>query len=488
MIDSSSENKKTADALSKSLDVFEERARAMRILYDTLIAIENIEGKKIYKLLCNGLLEMTNAQFATFSSYDEVEKKVVVQAACTNYYSDDFSNIIGFSKNIDKKTYVHIKENKIYKCKGSECFMGNTFEPQIQKMLGCKGGDVNCYQLSCICDGKLLAFATVKMPKGRMLKLKDIVDTYLNMSGVILRRLNVEEELKNSLVKLDNVNKLIKEQQAQIVHQEKMASIGQLVSGVAHEINNPLNYILGNIFVLSEYIKSYSATFNIYKEMDEAYKSKDEKQIKQTHEELKKLMEEDSIDYMFNDVFDLIGETENGARRVAEIVQNLKLFSRSNVKEFRDYDINEGISSTVSIVSNEIKYKCELKLDLQEVGKTSCNIGQLNQVFLNLILNAVQSMESKKFGLLEISTKREDDNIIIEFKDDGCGMSEEQLEKIFDPFYTTKEVGKGTGLGLSISHGIIKEHGGDIFVESKLEEGSTFKIVMPVIESQEFFC
>ena len=230
-----------------------------------------------------------------------------------------------------------------------------------------------------------------------------------------------------------------------------MSSLGQLVAGVAHELNNPIGYLYANMKELQNYI------------------------------DLLKKSEDGKIgvapEYLNEDINQIIQESMEGSERVKSIVENLRKFSRLDEAEFKYADIHEGIDSTVMLVSKELGDNINLHRDFADIPLISCMPGHLNQVFLNMLLNAIQAID--KEGNIWISTSIKDDAVLIKFKDDGKGIPKKSIDKIFEPFFTTKPVGMGTGLGLSISYGIIQDHGGDIKVKSKKKGGTTFTISIP---------
>jgi two-component system NtrC family sensor kinase len=194
--------------------------------------------------------------------------------------------------------------------------------------------------------------------------------------------------------------------------------------------------------------------------------------------ELRKLREDADIDFILDDIKQIVGESLDGSDRMKRIVENLKSFARLNEAEYNLADLNQGLESTLNIVWNELKYKATVKKSYGEIPETMCNPGQLNQVFMNLLVNAAQAIENQ--GQIEIQTRREGDLIVIEIADTGCGIPADKLNRIFEPFFTTKEVGKGTGLGLSISFDIIEKHGGEICVQSQSGHGTRFTISLPI--------
>ena len=184
------------------------------------------------------------------------------------------------------------------------------------------------------------------------------------------------------------------------------------------------------------------------------------------------------IDYVTNDLMNVIKESLEGTERVKRIVQDLKNFSHKDENEHKSADINDGIESTINVVWNELKYKADVKKEYGKIPLTKCNIGQLNQVFMNLLVNAVHAIE--EHGEILVKTERRDGDIVVSVSDTGCGIPEDKLNRIFEPFFTTKEIGEGTGLGLSIAYDIVKKHNGNILVTSEIGKGSTFTVKIPI--------
>lgn len=268
----------------------------------------------------------------------------------------------------------------------------------------------------------------------------------------------------------------LKSTQSQMVHQEKMASIGQLAAGVAHEINNPTGFISSNLVSLKKYTSRLIDHINFLEQSLEPLSDPEMKlRLKEQQKKIK-------LSFIQEDIDDLVDESLEGAERIKVIVQNLKSFSRVDDTATAIVDLHECLNSALSIGWNEIKYIASVEKDYQPIPKIYCSAQQLNQVFLNLMVNAAQSM--KEQGVITISTSEQAEWIVIKISDTGSGIPEKSLSKIFEPFYTTKEVGKGTGLGLSICYDIIQNHNGEISVESKMDVGTTFTIKLPIICEQ----
>jgi two-component system NtrC family sensor kinase len=281
-------------------------------------------------------------------------------------------------------------------------------------------------------------------------------------------------ELSKSQQELEKAYADLKASQLLILQQEKMASVGVLAAGMAHEVNNPIGFINSNLGSLGKYMDKL---LSYIEAQEEALKDLPDDEEKQKIAQLRKKLK---LDFLIEDCRELIAESLSGAERVRKIVQSLKTFSRTDQAEEAMVDLNDCIESTINIIWNELKYKVELHRDYGELPLTQCYAQKLNQVFMNLLVNAVHSIEKK--GEITIKTRHEGTKIRIWITDTGCGIPEENLKKIFEPFFTTKEVGKGTGLGMSIAYEIIEQHEGKIYVTSEVGKGTTFMIELPVVE------
>lgn len=278
-----------------------------------------------------------------------------------------------------------------------------------------------------------------------------------------------EVALEQSNEELYSANKELKYSESQLVQSEKMASIGLLSAGIAHEINNPIGFIKSNLEVLVEYLQAVEQYFNDVNTMLE------NSELSEPHQQL---IHQYDLLFLFEDVFPLLESSSVGVSRVTEIVQSLKTFARVDTQDKSRTNINDGLNAAVNMVMNELKYHCQLHIELSELPEIMVYPGKLNQVFMNLLINAGQAIENK--GDIYIRSFFEKGYVVIEIKDNGCGIEKQALTQIFTPFYTSKPVGQGTGLGLSISHSIIKDHDGCIEVESEVGKGTRFTIYLPV--------
>lgn len=278
------------------------------------------------------------------------------------------------------------------------------------------------------------------------------------------------EEKKNIL---EEKIQALQDTQAQLLQSEKMASLGVIVAGVAHEINSPLGFILSNTEILGDFSKGISEIISVYQNIIK--KSITDPSI---HENLKSEEEQADIDFILESLPEVIDDILEGGERIQGIIHNLKMFSHSDNDFIENVNINDILDFAVRVVFNEIKYKASVSKHYGTLPPISCIPGQLTQVFTNLIINASQAIEEK--GSIILTTTVNDTVVLIKITDTGSGIKEEDLTQIFTPFYTTKPVGIGTGLGLSVSFNIIQKHGGTISVESALGKGTTFTIQLPL--------
>ncbi|MCK5580171.1 MAG: PAS domain S-box protein [Candidatus Omnitrophica bacterium] len=286
-----------------------------------------------------------------------------------------------------------------------------------------------------------------------------------------------EKSLNITLANLESSNKQLKDAQSQLIQSEKLASLGQLSAGVAHEINNPLGFISNNIAILEEYVDSYSQVLQATNLLRKSVESRNIDKAVSVVEEIKGLEEKLNFGFILGDINSLVEQSKNGIMRIEKIVKDLKTFARKDEGQLDLNNIEEILDGVISIVWNEIKYAAELKKEYGGVPLIRCNAQKLGQVFINLLINAAQSIKGK--GEIAIKTYTEGDYACVEIADTGCGIPKEHIDKIFDPFFTTKEVGKGTGLGLSIGYDIIKQHGGEMDVVSEPGVGTKFIVKIP---------
>lgn len=255
------------------------------------------------------------------------------------------------------------------------------------------------------------------------------------------------------------------------MHSEKMASLGQLAAGVAHELNNPAGFILSNMAALPDYLERLEKLLLTY----------DSTRLSETDAHLvASVKEEVDYEHILADLCSIATDSYVGAERIKGIVQNLRLFSRLDEAEFKEVDVHEGIDSTVRLLSQYFSgSRIRLRREYGNLPRINCHAGQINQVWTNLLVNAAQAIGGAT-GDVTIKTSCQKETIAISVSDTGRGIAPEHLNRIFDPFFTTKVVGEGTGLGLSISHGIVSQHGGKLTVSSVVGRGTTFDVILPV--------
>jgi PAS domain S-box-containing protein len=314
-------------------------------------------------------------------------------------------------------------------------------------------------------EGDTITLLTSKIPLHSATgEIIGILGTYMDITDLKL----AEEEKKRI--------------EAQLLQSEKMASIGQLAAGVAHEINNPTGFVSSNLKTLFDYIKDISDLSKEYRKLVAELKPNSDNigsfNISGQMERIRALEEEVDVDFVLKDIIELIEESKGGIERIKKIVRALKDFAHPGEDKPKFADINENLDSTVNVVWNELKYKAAVAKDYGDLPRVQCYPQLLNQVFMNLLVNAAQSI--KEHGEIKIKTQANNGYVEIKISDTGSGIPKENLPRIFDPFFTTKQVGKGTGLGLNVAYNIIEKHHGKIDVVSTVGKGTRFTIRIPV--------
>ncbi|MDA8141799.1 MAG: PAS domain S-box protein [Desulfobacteraceae bacterium] len=328
-----------------------------------------------------------------------------------------------------------------------------------------------CPALRTLSSGKVQeAIETIQTPQGirtfRMVTTPihdtdGAVAAIVKMMDDITEKLNMEREL---------------------LQNQKMASIGQLAAGVAHEINNPTGFVSSNLNTLEDYRKELDRLFCSYSMLKQSLSTDSgcavTPDIRAMVAEIEDIEAQIDVEYIRQDLAALIGDCRSGTERIKKIVEDLKHFAHPGQDKVQDTDLNKELETTLSVVHNELKYKATVVKEFGELPIIKANPQQLNQVFINILVNAAQAIE--KMGDIIVKTFFNDGYAQVEISDTGCGIAPEHLNKIFDPFFTTKEVGKGTGLGMNIAYNIIKKHNGSIDVQSKIGRGTTFTIKLPI--------
>ncbi len=316
---------------------------------------------------------------------------------------------------------------------------------------------------------KTPAFLAEDMQQGSVL---------LNMVSLALSNIQLHIEQKRRLEELQELNFKFEEAQTHLMQSEKMASIGQLAAGVAHEINNPIGYVYSNLGTLEKYVQDTFGLIDLYEQAEVA--------ITDTglRDRIKTAKDKLDITFLKEDLRALMDESKDGITRVKKIVQNLKDFSHVDTSdEWHFSDLHQGLDSTLNIVNNEIKYKAEVVKEYGVIPEVECLSSQLNQVFMNLLVNAAHAIE--EHGTITIRSGQQGDEVWVDIADTGKGIAPEHIKKIFDPFFTTKPIGKGTGLGLSLSYGILQKHHGRIEVRSEVGKGTTFRVCVPIRQNAQ---
>ena len=291
----------------------------------------------------------------------------------------------------------------------------------------------------------------------------------------ITERKIIEQQLQQERAEQAALIKKLEEAHNQLLQSEKMASIGQLAAGVAHEINNPTGYVSSNLGTLRGYVEQLLDVLA-------AFEAAEADLTPEHQEALKRLKRQIDLDYLKEDILALLKESDDGIKRVRQIVQDLKDFSHVDQGEWLVADLHKGLDSTLNVVNNEIKYKATVVKEYGDIPHVECLASQINQVFMNLLVNAAHAIPEQ--GIITIRTQAVSKEVWVEISDTGSGIAPENLNRIFDPFFTTKPVGKGTGLGLSLSFGIIQKHKGSIEVDSTPGQGSTFRIRLPIEQNR----
>lgn len=307
----------------------------------------------------------------------------------------------------------------------------------------------------------------------RLILAIDDVTSYVKMRN--------EYQAQHDLISLSNKElqralEQLRATQVELLRSEKLASVGQLAAGVAHEINNPIAYVLSNMRTLSQYLDDINVIISKYKDL--VCRSGNKSLVAEMEDAEKRC----EAEFILKDSASIIEENVSGALRIRDIVRDLSTFSRADIGKVGRVDVNKIIESAIKVIYNEVIHHARLRTKLNELPEIFADSGQLGQVFLNIILNAGQSMPEghADSNTVIIESRLEGEDIVVSVKDTGSGIPPENLPKIFDPFFTTKEVGEGSGLGLPISLNLVRQHGGDIQVKSEAGKGSTFKIILPI--------
>ncbi len=310
-------------------------------------------------------------------------------------------------------------------------------------------------------------FQTAVLLEAQIKKRTEELEAALRENEKINRALLHEKDEQAALIKK------LEQAHNQLLQSEKLASIGQLAAGVAHEINNPIGFVNSNLGSLRGYVEQLLGLIALYEQGQESLAA-----MPALRERIEQLRRTSEIEFLKEDVRQLIDESIEGTSRVRRIVQDLRDFSRVDSPDWQWADLHAGLESTLNVVWNEIKFKAEVVREYGDLPEVECLPSQLNQVFMNILVNAAQAIPER--GTITLRSGRNGEMVWISISDTGAGMAPEMQAKIFDPFFTTKPVGKGTGLGLSLSYGIIARHGGSVEVDSEVGRGTTFTLRLPI--------
>ena len=469
------------DYIRKPFDSEELNARVT-----TGIRVTNLQKKQ--KKLANTLIESRNKLRIVIDSMKNeivsLDRDLIIVLANSSF-SKQFGvnprDVVGrpYFTNATDGQHTMGQEGKIHKMIKAVFAKGNS-QKNLIKSIDKNGSDVY----------RQISYLPILDEQGQVFQVvlvsRDITEERRKTEEIKSLNLQLMEtsaliEAKNK--KLENTLKRLEDTQTQMIQSEKMASIGQLAAGVAHEINNPTGFVSSNLKTLVDYQADIGKLFLKYHDMlsvleKESGDLASGETIQSKLEAIKSFEKEIDLEFVMEDMVDLIGDCREGTDRIKKIVIDLKDFAHPGEDKVQVTDINTGLESTLNVVNNEIKYKATVHKDLGELPVINGYPQQLNQVFMNILVNAAQAIE--KNGEIQIKTRHRDGKVEIQISDTGCGVSEENLTKIFDPFFTTKDVGRGTGLGMNIAYNIIQKHNGTIDVESTVGKGTTFTICIPV--------
>ena len=431
-------------ALRESEDRFKELA-------DNLPALIWVTNAKNLPIFCNRFW---------FKTFDIPRGFVDRQQWLSRIYPDDRDNVMRTYQQAAAELAKFKIQYRLTSADGAVIWILETAVPRVRKngefagLMGC-GMDISAQ----------------KQAEAALQKINQQLEERVSERTQALTAANRTLEYEKNQQTL--LNQQLQETQAHLVQSEKMASIGQLAAGVAHEINNPLGYIYSNLNTLKQYIQQFAEVAELADQLAG--------QLPDGHPQalaFRALKQRVDLDFVKDDAVDLVKESLEGANRAKKIVQDLRDFSRIDKQEWAKFDLEAGIDATLNIVNNELKYKAEVVKEYAGIKPFECVGAQLNQVFMNLLVNAAQAIE--EFGKITVSTGyQSDDGVWVAIADTGKGMDAATKAKIFDPFFTTKPVGKGTGLGLSLSYKIIQDHHGRIEVDSVPDKGTCFRIFLP---------
>jgi signal transduction histidine kinase len=455
------------------------RKRYRTVLIDLSNQIVNIhDNQELYETVINNIIKNTEFDKVAIAPLDQKTMKFA-EPICHGFkiaiaQVNGMLNLSEFITNLAEGHHLLKQENKVFEDYFDQfesiILISVERDDRLFGLLSLGSGDT----ISPLTQEDIELFTSL----GNQMAIAIENNDYIKRSTEMVKKLTEAEVREKYLKELEVTNKALdsknrdlqklydelRSTQAQLIHSEKMASLGQLVAGISHELNNPISFIYANIRQLKTYtekIETYTTNISKNKE-DQDEKSSGNKK---------------ALSDILPDIKNLIRDTINGSQMVKNLVDNLRRFSHLDQAQWKSVDIHEGLESSLMILNPEIKHRIVVEKKYAAKRPIACNPGQINQVFLNLLSNAVQAIEGE--GFIKIETSEQIDHLIIRITDSGTGIPQAIINKIFDPFFTTKDVGKGTGLGLSISYSIIKNHGGAIEVSSTPGKGSTFSVILP---------
>jgi signal transduction histidine kinase len=437
-------------------DVRQERQveEALERTLSQLRATLESTGNGVLVIDWQGKIVSMNRQFSTMWSIPETllldrDDAAIIELLTTQLQTPEIARmrLQAIVDSLETEDIFELKDGRVFECKSRPQYLGESI---VGRVFGFN--DITA---------RTLAEAALRESRDHLEK------------GV--RERTAELQAANASLQAEKLHqqeliKKLEEAQNQLLQSEKMASMGQLAAGVAHEINNPVGFVNSNLGTLERYVDNLLRLLDAYEKLEP---SLDEN----TLQDLRQLKKEIDTAYLRQDISDLLAESLEGMQRVKRIVQDLKDFSHVDRAELEWADLEKGLESTLNVVWNELKYKARVIKEYTHPPAIECLPSQLNQVFMNLLINATHSIETT--GEITLRTGFDQENVWVEVEDTGNGIPAENLTRIFEPFFTTKPVGKGTGLGLSLSYGIVKKHHGKIEVASEVGKGTKFKVILP---------
>ncbi|MBN1207679.1 MAG: ATP-binding protein [Myxococcaceae bacterium] len=364
----------------------------------------------------------------------------------------------------------------------------DTFFMYLQRAIG--GGALQVFEYEIEVAGKPQYYEARILRSGldeavciiRNITERKLTELRLHQQEEELRRHrdHLEELVQSRTEKLRQATRELEERQVQLIQAEKLASLGQMAAGVAHEVSSPVGYVLSNLGTLSQYASALTPLLRLQRELLDTQGSSSPDTREALLTRMREHWSQQDMDALLEDLPELLQESLEGARRIKEIVQSLRMFAREDSGEPQLADLNVELEATLRMVWNELKYKCTVARDLQPLPPLRCHPTQLSQVFTNLLINSAQAIETR--GEVHVRTRHEGGEVVVQISDTGKGMTPETLSRLFTPFFTTKPRGQGTGLGLSVSQSIIARHQGRIDVQSAPGKGTTFTIRLPLAE------